>query len=334
MKNKLLLWLILCIALATAAAAQVDISQYPGLVKLAEHNNQMAQGLTLLIALIAGALTVTSPCGFAILPTFFSFWFKDRKRAVWMTVAFTIGLALAFTLMGSLVALLGDFYGRPKTYLGRFAGIFLIIFGLMLLLNRGFRVFNFKIEHKPNRSFWSIFVLGFGFGLGWTPCVGPVLGSILVLAGAAGSPLKGALMMFVYAIGTAIPLLILAYLSDKGDWAGKKWLTGKHLEFTLFGKKIITHTYNLVGGAFLILIGGIMVAQNGTYFFMEQIPQYMSWDMETFFAGNQALMNAAWFSPAVMNFLGVVAVALLGIVLWRHVKRQREESPSVKKQPE
>ena len=141
-KGKFLILLGILIILASFAAAQ---EMPPGLMRLNEYNNQLASNVNILIALLAGFISFTSPCGFALLPAFFTFLFKERKRAVLMTSAFALGLTIAFAIFGFIAALFGEFFNSIKLNLAVASGYLLMFFGAMLFLNKGFSVFNFLI---------------------------------------------------------------------------------------------------------------------------------------------------------------------------------------------
>ena len=258
MKRKnIFLILIVIFILANTAYAQQELPI--GLQRLKEHQQQLASSITFLLAFFAGLISMTSPCGIALLPTFFSVAFKDRKKAVLMTIAFSIGLLIAFTIFGLIAGFLGNFFNTYKLTFAVASGFILIFFGILLFFNVGFSIFNFKLDYSKEKSFFSVAMLGFFFGVGWTPCVGPILVGILVLAANAATVLNGTLMLIFYGIGIVAPLIVLAYFSDRYDWASSRMIRGRQFSFNLFGKQIITHSYNLIGGALLVIIGLLLL---------------------------------------------------------------------------
>lgn len=314
--RKSLIFIILIIALgATAFALELP----PGVQKLLEYQNTVALSITFLIAFMGGILTFTSPCGFVVLPTFFSYLFKERKRAMFMTAIFSLGMTLAFVIFGIIAGIMGNFFNEYKSFFAAVSGIMLIIFGIMLIFNKGFSLFDFRIKHKPNNG-WGVFFLGFFFAIGWTPCVGPILGGIIVLATGVGSILKSALLFGFYALGVALPLMIVSYFSDKYDVS--KWFTSKHIELNLFGKKIQTHLYGIIGGILLIVIGLIMFFGGGTSFFMDQIPRYLPWTMNMFTDVNEKLVESAIFTSKTANIIGIVIGLILIYLMWRAIKHK------------
>ena len=99
--------------LATTVAA---IELPPGLIKMQEYQQNLALSITFLIAFIGGIISFTSPCGFVVLPTFFAYLFKERKRALFMTATFALGMTLAFVLFGLVAGAMGDFFNVYKEF--------------------------------------------------------------------------------------------------------------------------------------------------------------------------------------------------------------------------
>jgi len=289
----------------------------PGVLKIIEYRNQLAASITFFIAFIAGIISFTSPCGFVVLPTFIAFLFKERKKAAMMTAFFCIGLILAFTALGVAAATLGQFINQFKQPFAVLSGYIFIIFGILIFLNKGFTWFQFKLDHHKAKSAVGMTSLGFFFALGWTPCVGPVLGGILLLAANANSLVTGTSYLIFYALGVSLPLLLVALLADRYDLASKPWIRGKMLTFKLFGKEIVTHTYNLISAFILIFVGIIMVTWKGTQFFEIYIPRIIPWSMDLFYAANDALTLTPFLTSGFANFLGfVIGAAVLALLVW------------------
>ncbi len=314
--NKKIFLLIFLVFAVSAAALELP----EGVKKMIEYQQQIALSVTFLIAFIGGILTFTSPCGFVVVPTFFSYIFKERKRAMFMTAIFSLGMTIAFIIFGIIAGLLGNFFNQYKEFFATISGILLVLFGVMLIFNKGFSLFDFRVKHKPNHS-WGAFFLGFFFAIGWTPCVGPILGGIIVLAAGVGSVFKSALLFGFYALGVALPLMIVSYFSDKYDVA--KWFTSKHIEFNFFGKKIHTHWYGIVGGMLLIIIGLIMFFGKGTGIFMEKIPQYLPWRMDTFTVVNEYLVESPIFTSTTANIIGAIIALILIYFMWKAIRHHK-----------
>ena len=305
--------LIIVMFLGTAALAH-DGDPYPeSLHKIIDYNAQLAASITFLVAFLAGIVSFTSPCGFVLLPAFFSFWFKERKKAVAMTAAFSIGLLIAFAALGVIAGLFGDVFGTFRLTFISISGAALIIFGALALLNKGFTFFRFKLDHQP-KDWLGILLMGFFFGIGWTPCISPILSGMFILAAGTGTLLKSILLMMTFALGVSLPLLVLASVSDRYDWANASWLRGKHIQFKLFGKDVHTHTYNLISGTVLLILGSVMLFSQGTAPIEQTLRRV--WSMEFYNTANDALV-AGTFSTVWAQWIGVaIAIIVLGVILW------------------
>ena len=319
MIKKIILALILMSLLASLAFAQQELPI--GLQRLRQYEQQLASSITFLLAFFAGLISMTSPCGIALLPTFFSVMFKDRKKAVLMTSAFSIGLLIAFTIFGLIAGFLGNFFNAYKLTFAVISGYMLIFFGMLLFFNIGFTIFNFKLGYRKEKSFFSVAMLGFFFGVGWTPCVGPILVGILLLAANSATVLNGTLMLIFYGIGIVVPLLILAYFSDRYDWADSTLLRGKAITFNLLDKKIITHTYNLIGGILLLIIGVLMVLFQGTFFFQTELPKYIPWSMSFWGYLNEKALESRIITSAAGNILGFIIALSIVVFVVRYLKK-------------
>lgn len=300
----------------------------PGVLKIIEYREQLAASITFLIAFIAGIITFTSPCGFVVLPAFFSFLFKERKRAVLMTALFSLGLILGFTALGLTAAIIGTSLNVLRLPFARIAGFVLIAFGIMMFLNKGFTWFQFKLDHHKTKSAFTMLTFGFFFALGWTPCIGPVLGGILLLAASAETILVGTAYLVFFGLGVSVPLLIIALFADKYDLAGKPWIRGKLIEFKLFGKQIVTHTYNIISGIILIGIGITMAIWRGTGILEYTVTRFTPWGMTAFYGLNDALTNSSFFTSGAAQIIGIILgilmVLLLFWILYRQWKKSKE----------
>ena len=196
---------------------------------------------------VAGLLSFFSPCIFPLLPVYIGMLSTSGKRSITKTVVFVIGLSTSFVLLGFGAGSIGSFL-MSKTF-RVISGVVVIIFGTiqMEILKIPFleRTKLVDIKGKENDSIWGAFLLGFTFSLGWTPCVGPILASILFISSGGGNPYYGVLMMFIYVLGLATPFVILS-LSSKYVLA-KVSAIKKHLGIM---KKI---------GGLLIIIMGILL---------------------------------------------------------------------------
>lgn len=321
MRYFLLCVLLLAIVPAVAAhdTGEPHLELPPGVLQVLDYQLDLALSVNFLIAFLAGIIGFVSPCSFAVFPAFFAFLFKERKRAVFMTAAFALGIIVSFILMGIAAGLVGTFFNEIKREFAWVSGALLIFFGVLMLLNKGFTFITFKMDHPDKkRSFFSMALLGFFFALGWTPCVGPILTGILVLAANSGTVVSSAMMMFAYGVGVAVPLLLVAYLSDKYDFA--RWAQRGHVQFRLFGKTVHTHVYNIISGLLLIGLGAVIWLYRGSQEIERVIVEFTPWKMDWLYYFNDAVIA----SPLVSGVANIVGIAILfGIIylVWRALRK-------------
>ncbi len=227
-------------------------------------------GLPLIVpAFIAGILTFLAPCTLPIVPGYLAFIsgtsledLKDpakSKKVRWKIflngLFFVSGFSAVFILLGTLVGLVGATVLVPyRLWLGRIGGIFVIIFGLFMLnvLKIAFlaqeKQFKAPAIFKRGQPLNS-FILGSAFAFGWTPCVGPILGSILFLASTSATALQGGLLLTVFSAGLAIPFLAIAL----GIGGASRYIDNisRYLNFV-----------SIIGGVFLIFLGVLLLTGN------------------------------------------------------------------------
>jgi len=287
-----------------------------GVQKVIENANQNAQSITILIAFIGGILAFLSPCGFVLLPSFFAVMFNEKKRAVYLTFAFTLGLLVTFSLMGVAAGFIGNLSSIVKNFLSEVGGLVFILFGIMIFFNKGF---GFRIKQKPVNGFLGMFLLGAGFSFGWSPCVGPVIAGAFLLAAQSSSWLFGGVLLAAFGLGIGVPMLLLAAFIDKFNYS-PKWLTGTELSFSLFGKKIFTTLYNVFAGIFLVVVGVVMFFYSGTGLFMEELGPY--WSMDLAIKLNYGIIDVA--SQSWANIIGFVLVAIVIIAVVYFIFKQKK----------
>jgi len=170
-------------------------------------------------AFLAGVLTFFAPCTLPLLPAFLGLssasGFDSRQGVFFRSLGFVLGFLVVFMGLGIFAGVLGSFFFVHRTLLTTIGGAIVILFALILLdvirvpalASRIAPKFRFPI-HRTSPI--STFFIGFAFALGWTPCLGPILGSILVLASTEGTALAGGVLLFSYGMGIAVPFLIFA----------------------------------------------------------------------------------------------------------------------------
>jgi len=205
----------------------------------------------LFISFLEGIITFISPCLLPMLPIYISYFAggesKDTRKTVIGAIGFVLGFTLVFMVLGALAGTLGSFLITHQNIVNIVCGIIVIFFGLNFLGVFKLSLFKgSKITMKmDNLNFFSLFVFGIVFSIGWTPCVGAFLGSALVLASQQGHALTGMLMLLCYSLGLGIPFILSAVLIQKLKTV-----------FDLIKKNYTI--VNTLSGCFLILVGIMM----------------------------------------------------------------------------
>jgi len=210
------------------------------------------------IAFGAGLISFLSPCVLPLIPGYISFisgaslneLLAKKKINLTPLVLFTLGFSFVFIIFGAAASFLGQILLQNSQTLRIVAGLIIIIFSLQLIgiLNISFLNFEKKIYTKKNSNIWFSFVIGMAFGFGWTPCIGPILGSILALASTEETTFKAIILLSFYSLGLAIPFVLSGYLMQR---------------FLIFSKNF-RKNINLVSkiGGFILLITGILILTN------------------------------------------------------------------------
>jgi cytochrome c-type biogenesis protein len=219
-----------------------------------------------LLAFIAGVFSFLSPCTLPILPAYFAVTAQsDRARMGLMSLAFFFGLASLFVAMGASASALGQILRDYMFQITQIGGGVVGVFGVMTLFGKGFSGAAF--QGKPASTFIGYFLFGATFALGWTPCVGPILSSILMLAASEKTVAQGMLLLFFYAVGLGLPLILVATVCGNLPKDGLFWrlLRGKGWDFKVAGKTFFLHTTNLFSGILLIALGIVLATGYMTY---------------------------------------------------------------------
>ncbi len=187
----------------------------------------MTDSVGILVALMAGIFSFLSPCVLPLVPSYLSFVTGmsledlqegvDRKATLMHSLLFVAGFSIIFITLGASASFLGVFLRVYEVWIARIGGVLVFILGLHLTgifriapLMRERRV---QVNDKPAGYIGTLGV-GAAFGAGWTPCIGPVLGAILTLAGTQDTVWSGVILLSVYSLGLAIPFLISALALD------------------------------------------------------------------------------------------------------------------------
>ena len=204
------------------------------------------------LAVLAGVLSFSSPCTLPLVPGYVGYLSgvsSSRGRTIGAAALFVLGFSLVFTALGAGASTLGALLLQHRPLLERAAGVLVIVLGLFVLglvrlpwLAREGRPL---MEHvRPGPS--GALLLGIAFAFGWTPCVGPVLGSILVLAGGQQTVTAGALLLLLYSLGLGLPFLAAAIFLDRFR-SVSAWLRSHAVAI------------NSAGGALLVAMGLLLV---------------------------------------------------------------------------
>jgi len=195
----------------------------PGLMSFTE--------LTGIVALTSGLLSFFSPCVLPMVPSYLVFisgiTFDDykelqatkyRRIVLIHSLAFVIGFSFVFVTLGLSSSVVGRFLSEYQTYIMRIGGLMLIVLGLYYLNVIRIPLFDrekvIHLQHKPVGLFGS-FLVGITFSLGWTPCIGPALSSILIIASTSEDIREGVYLLGLYSLGLAIPFMIAALVFNR-----------------------------------------------------------------------------------------------------------------------
>jgi|TARA_Y100000294_G_C8533799_1_gene328115 cytochrome c-type biogenesis protein len=214
--------------------------------------------IELFIALSAGLISFLSPCVLPLIPGYISFisgqslneLIESKKVNLIPLVLFSLGFSFVFISFGAAASALGKILLQNSNYLRIVAGTIIIIFSLQLLgiINIGFLNYEKKYYTKKSTKPLFVFVVGMAFGFGWTPCIGPILGSILALASTEENISRGILLLSFYSLGLAIPFILSGFLIQK---------------LLLFSKNF-KKNINIVlkFGGIILLITGVLILTN------------------------------------------------------------------------
>jgi cytochrome c-type biogenesis protein len=232
--------------------------------------------ITLWIAFTAGLLSFLSPCILPIAPGYLGIISGTslaglqsdsvtKRKVLWATVAFILGFSVVFISLGLASSYLGQFLLKYRRLIAQIGGVVVIILGLHQAgwLPISWLYHEKKMQVKHQIGFSGAFLTGLAFSLGWTPCISPILGSILTLAGTQGQIGKGMVLLSFYSLGLGIPFLLLALGFEKVSRSMARlkpyikyfeWASG--ILLILMGLLLITGSLTLLSSWFSRITGG------------------------------------------------------------------------------
>lgn len=220
-----------------------------------------AETITYSAAFIAGLLSFFSPCILPLIPAYFTFITgftldeltgsntDTRKKVILSTVAYVFGFSTVFILMGASASYLGGFIHSYGDIIRIAGGVIIMLLGLHLTGWLRFSTLEFEkrihLNKKPLR-FFGTYIVGMAFAAGWSPCIGPLLGSILIIAGSKESVQEGAVLLSLYSAGLAIPFI------------GMSFFISTMLSFMKKASPALRY-FNMAAGILLIVIGFLLI---------------------------------------------------------------------------
>lgn len=224
------------------------------------------------IAFGAGLISFLSPCVLPLIPGYISYisgstlenLLKSKNVNLLPIILFTLGFSVVFIIFGASATFLGKILLKNSFPLRIIAGLIIIIFSLHILgvFNLNFLNYEKRLDAEKNSNVFSSFLVGMAFAFGWTPCIGPILGSILILASTTESIYEGIMLLTFYSLGLAIPFILAGYAIQKF------LLISKNIKQKM---NIITKT-----GGVLLFLTGILILTNQLqaigFYLLEYIP--------------------------------------------------------------
>ena len=214
--------------------------------------------IELLIAFGAGLISFLSPCVLPLIPGYISYVSGSSFNELLIKkninlipiILFTVGFSIVFIIFGAASTFLGQIFLQNSYELRIIAGLIIVVLSLHIIgvINLKFLNYEKRVQTNINKGLFSPILIGMAFAFGWTPCIGPILGSILVLASTEDSLGRGILLLFFYSIGLAIPFILSGYLMQK------------FLIFSKNFKKNINRISKI--GGIILLITGVLIITN------------------------------------------------------------------------
>ena len=210
------------------------------------------------VAFGAGLVSFLSPCVLPLIPGYISYIsgqslqniLESKKINIFSLILFCLGFSSVFVILGASASFIGKAFLQNSEILRIIAGIIIIIFSLQLigLINIPYLNFEKRFDAKESTNILFPYIIGLAFGFGWTPCIGPILGSILALASIEETLTRAILLLIFYSLGLAIPFVLSGYLIQR---------------FLLFSKNF-KKNINLISksGGVILLVTGVLILTN------------------------------------------------------------------------
>ena len=270
-------WLTLGIILGGVLVLIIALVATSGKATSPAWNNSLL--LMIPAAFFAGILSFLSPCTLPLLPAYFAFSFQASKsNVVTMTVAFFFGLATTMVLLGATATALSYFLFRNLQTITQVGGLLIIAFGVMSLLGFGFT--GMQLQSRPEATVIGSYVYGATFSLGWSACIGPILGSIMTLLTTQGMGiLQGTFLAFIYALGLGLPLIIIATFFSRLGTGTRFWhfLRGRGWTINVLGRSLYLHSTSIISGLLLIAMGILLFSGKMTMITQAGAGHYSTW---------------------------------------------------------
>ena len=214
--------------------------------------------IEIFVAFGAGLLSFLSPCVLPLIPGYISYVsgqslqevIKSKKINPFPLILFCCGFSTVFIIFGASASLLGQLFLQNSETLRVLAGVIIVIFSLQLIgiINIPYLNFEKRFDAKESKNVFFPYIIGLAFGFGWTPCIGPILGSILALASIEDTLARAILLLIFYSLGLALPFILSGYLIQR---------------FLLLSKNF-KRNMNLISkiGGIILLITGILILTN------------------------------------------------------------------------
>ena len=214
--------------------------------------------IEIFVAFGARLLSFLSPCVLPLIPGYISYVsgqslqevIKSKKINPFPLILFCCGFSTVFIIFGASASLLGQLFLQNSETLRVLAGVIIVIFSLQLIgiINIPYLNFEKRFDARDSKNVFFPYIIGLAFGFGWTPCIGPILGSILALASIEDTLARAILLLLFYSLGLALPFILSGYLIQR---------------FLLLSKNF-KRNMNLISkiGGIILLITGILILTN------------------------------------------------------------------------